>query len=80
MKNTLIPLDMVFVRQDGRVDSVAANVPATTVTTPQDQIPTRTGTGAYVIELNAGEAAADGIVPGATLDLRHVPKAPKPAN
>jgi uncharacterized membrane protein (UPF0127 family) len=75
MKNTLIPLDMVFVRENGRVDSVAADVPATTTATPNDEIPTRLGMGAYVIELNAGEAAADGIVAGARLDVSHVPKA-----
>jgi uncharacterized membrane protein (UPF0127 family) len=74
MKNTLIPLDMVFVHENGRVDSVAADVPATTVTTPDDEIPTRVGVGAYVIELNAGEAASDGILAGTHLDVSHVPK------
>jgi uncharacterized membrane protein (UPF0127 family) len=74
MKNTLIPLDMVWVRHDGVVTSVAANVPATTVDTDQLDIPQRRGVGAFVIELNAGEAAADGIVAGTKLDLGAVPK------
>jgi uncharacterized membrane protein (UPF0127 family) len=69
MKNTLIPLDMVFVSKNGLVNEVSANVPATKVTTPDDKIPHRDGTGTYVIELAAGEAARAGIKPGTTLDV-----------
>jgi uncharacterized membrane protein (UPF0127 family) len=75
MKNTLIPLDMVFVREGGRVDSVAAKVPSTTPDTADADIPRRQGRGMYVIELASGEAAKDGIVRGAKLDLSHVGKA-----
>jgi uncharacterized membrane protein (UPF0127 family) len=73
MKNTLIPLDMIWVLKNGRVDTVHANVPSTTVDTPDEKIPTRTGTGSYVIELAAGEAAKAGIKPGAMLDVSSVP-------
>jgi uncharacterized membrane protein (UPF0127 family) len=69
MKNTLIPLDMVFIKADGEVSEVAHNVPATTQATPDEQIPRRSGVGAYVIELNAGEAARDGIAAGVRLHL-----------
>jgi hypothetical protein len=69
MKNTLIPLDMVWVRPDGRVDAVAARVPASTRATPDDKVARRTGRGVYVIELAPGEAAADGIVAGSTLKV-----------
>jgi uncharacterized membrane protein (UPF0127 family) len=72
MKNTLIPLDMVFVRKNGRVDTVAANVPSTTPATTDLDIPWRYGIGTYVIELAAGEAARDGIVRGAHLDVSRV--------
>jgi uncharacterized membrane protein (UPF0127 family) len=72
MKNTLIPLDMVWVRANGRVDSIAANVPATTTETPYQDIPRRQGTGMYVIELAAGEAAHAGLTPGTPLDLTRV--------
>jgi uncharacterized membrane protein (UPF0127 family) len=72
MKNTLIPLDMIFVRKNGRVDTVAANVPSTTTDTQDIDIPWRYGTGSYVIELAAGEAANDGIVRGSHLDLHRV--------
>ena len=69
MKNTLIPLDMVFVAKSGKVNEVRANVPSTHVDTPDDKIPHRDGTGTYVIELGAGEAARAGIKPGAVLDV-----------
>jgi uncharacterized protein len=69
MKNTLIPLDMVFVLKSGKVSDVRANVPSTTVDTPDDKIPHRSGTGSYVIELAAGEAARAGIKPGTVLDV-----------
>ncbi|HEV8021295.1 MAG TPA: DUF192 domain-containing protein [Candidatus Lustribacter sp.] len=72
MKNTLIPLDMVFVAKNGRVNEVRANVPATTVDTPDQRIPHRDGTGSYVIELSAGEAARAGIKHGAVLDVSAV--------
>jgi uncharacterized protein len=73
MKNTLIPLDMVFVSKSGKVNAVRADVPSTHVDTPDDQIPHRAGTGTYVIELGAGEAARAGIKPGSTLDVAGVP-------
>ena len=69
MKNTLIPLDMVFVSKNGLVNDVRANVPATKVDTPDDKIPHRDGTGSYVIELAAGEAARAGISKGTILDV-----------
>jgi uncharacterized protein len=69
MKNTLIPLDMVFVSKNGKVNDVSANVPSTTVDTPDDKIPHRDGTGSYVIELAAGEAARAGIKAGTMLDV-----------
>lgn len=75
MKNTLIPLDMVWVRADGRVTTVAADVPATTVDTPDEAIPRRSGVGTFVIELAAGEAARDGIKAGAKLDVSRLGRA-----
>ena len=69
MKNTLIPLDMIFVDTDGAVTSIAPDVPATKRTTPNERIPRRAGRAKYVIELNAGEAARDGLVVGTTLHL-----------
>ena len=67
MKDTLIPLDMVFVGADGRVRNVAADVPVVPLDTPDNAIPRRAGSGKYVIELAAGEAAHDGIAAGTLL-------------
>jgi uncharacterized membrane protein (UPF0127 family) len=59
MKNTLIPLDMVFIDQDGRIVAVAAN------TTPLSTDPVGPGAPVLaVLELAAGRAAALGIAPG----------------
>lgn len=69
MKDTLVPLDMLFVAGDGTVRSIAMNVPVVSLDTPDDQIPRRNGTGKFVIELPAGEAEADGIVAGIKLHL-----------
>jgi uncharacterized membrane protein (UPF0127 family) len=67
MKNTLIPLDMVWVEADGRVASVAENVPSSTRRTPDDRVARRSGTGRFVIELPAGEASTDAVRAGVRL-------------
>jgi len=64
MKNTLVPLDMVWVKADGTITTIAANVPASTRATPDDAVARRAGTGQYVIELRAREAAADHLAVG----------------
>jgi uncharacterized membrane protein (UPF0127 family) len=64
MKDTLIPLDMVFVGADGRVRKVYPNVPVVPRALPDSQIPLEQGTAKYVIELPANEAAQDGLVEG----------------
>ena len=69
MKNTLIPLDMVWVRANGTVSTIAANVPSSTRTTPERALARRRGRGLYVVELRAGEAATDGLAVGAHLEL-----------
>jgi uncharacterized membrane protein (UPF0127 family) len=67
MKDTFIPLDMVFVGPGGVVRVVDANVPSTTAETPDDRIPRRNARAMYVIELAAGDAAKDGIIVGTRL-------------
>lgn len=59
MKNTLIPLDMVFIAGDGTIKHVHANaVPMST-----DAIPSRYPVRA-VLEINGGSATLLGIKPG----------------
>lgn len=59
MKNTLIPLDMIFIAADGTIRSIHANaVPHSTETIPS-QFPVRA-----VLEINGGSAKLLGIKPG----------------
>jgi len=52
MKNTFLPLDMVFFSEDRKIVAIAANA------RPQDENIIDTGTNAkYVLEINAGLAA-----------------------
>jgi len=69
MKNTLVPLDMIWLTAGGEVTEIAADVPAATLSTPEAALARRHGRGLYVIELPAREAAADGIVVGTQLTL-----------
>ncbi len=72
MKNTITPLDMVFIGANGVVTSVAADVPATKPGTPDSQVATRQGTGAFVIELGGGDAAREAIAKGTRLMIPQV--------
>lgn len=72
MKDTLIPLDMVFIASDGTVRKIFAR---TRVVSPQlgdAQIPLEQGRAKYVIELPAGEAARDGLIPGVRIEGLHL--------
>lgn len=70
MKDTLVPLDMIFVAADGTVRRVFSNVRVVAPALPDEQIPREGAQAKYVIELAAGEASADGIAAGVKLDLR----------
>ena len=62
MKNTLIPLDMVFANAAGVVTEVHSNA------IPGDLTPIDGGDGVgYVLEINGGLAARMGIAPGAAM-------------
>lgn len=75
MKDTLIPLDIVYLDADGEVVSVSADaVPCFEEPCPQYR---SDGPAAAVLEVNAGVAAARGVVPGARLEFRRVPGYPQ---
>jgi hypothetical protein len=71
MKDTLMPLDMVFVRADGVVDSVVASAEPLTLTPRRS-----TGPAKYVVELASGVAATAGIVAGRRLVFDNLPAGP----
>lgn len=59
MRNTLIPLDIVFIRQDGRILSIHQNA------IPHDETLLRSnGPSNAVLEINGGRAAELGLKPG----------------
>lgn len=63
MKNTVIPLDIVFIGTDGKVLNISANA------APYSLEPrSSAGVTKAVLELNGGRAAALGIAPGARVE------------
>ena len=75
MKDTLIPLDMVFIGADGTVRKIYRNVPVLAPGTPDAKIPLEAGKAQYVIELADGDARTEGLAEGVKLDLSGVPAA-----
>ncbi len=69
MKDTVVSLDMIWVETSGTVTHVAENVPAATLTTPDNRVAHRIGRGKFVIELRAGAAARNGIAVGTHLQI-----------
>lgn len=64
MRNTLIPLDMVFAKDDGEVIKVHADAK------PLDETPVESGEPArYVLEIEGGAAARFGIKVGSRLEI-----------
>lgn len=65
MENTLIPLDMVFIRADGTIARIAT-------AKPLDETPVPSGEPiAAVLEINGGRAAELGIAPGDRVEWAH---------
>ncbi len=67
MRNTLIPLDMIFIGDDGRVVGIVANAQPLTETSRTVGKPSR-----YVLEVNGGWAAAHGVRPGDAVSFEGV--------
>lgn len=68
MKNTYIPLDLLYFDADGKLLEIKANTPP--CATPTCPIyPSATATVRYILEINAGEAAQRGLRVGDRLRL-----------
>jgi len=67
MKNTLIPLDMVFIAADGTVKTVHANAVPEDLTPIPSGVPIR-----FVLEIAGGRAAEIGLEPGDRLEQSRV--------
>lgn len=63
MKNTYIPLDMIFIGRDGRVTSLAPNAEPLS-----ERIISSSGPAYAVLEVNAGVIAATGVAVGDQVD------------
>jgi uncharacterized membrane protein (UPF0127 family) len=72
MKDTITPLDMVFVRSDGVITMIAENVAATKPGTPDDKIARRQALAKYVIELGAHDSERIGLQPGQQLYIEAI--------
>lgn len=69
MKNTPLPLDLIFIGQDGLVKDIESGEPLSEASISPDQ-PVR-----FVLELNAGTAARVGIVEGTEIRHREINEA-----
>lgn len=68
MRNTLIPLDMIFIRGDMTIAGIVENAEPKTETLRSVGAPSR-----YVLEVNAGWARAHRVGNGARARFKHVP-------
>jgi len=64
MKNTYIPLDMLFIKSDGEIESIAERTTPHSLEAVSSRGPVR-----YVLELNGGTAARLNIRPGDRVEL-----------
>jgi uncharacterized membrane protein (UPF0127 family) len=67
MKNTLIPLDMIFITADLTVAGVVERAEPHSLTGRSIDVPSR-----YVLEVNGGWAREHGVGPGTKVQLEHV--------
>jgi uncharacterized protein len=67
MKNTLIPLDMIFIADDGRVAGIVERAEPRTTTLRSVGSASR-----YVLEVNGGWCAAHGVARGARVRFENV--------
>lgn len=65
MHNTFVPLDMIFIRLNGEIESIVTREDTLSQERTRSQKPV-----AYVLEINAGQSAVLGIKPGHFIRLK----------
>jgi uncharacterized membrane protein (UPF0127 family) len=74
MRNTLIPLDMIFIKKDMTIAGISENAEPKTEKLRQVGVPSL-----YVLEVNGGYTRAHGVIAGAKVRFENVPPdAPTP--
>ena len=68
MKNTPLPLDMIFIDEDNEIVGIVENTVPFSTTNQSVWRPSR-----YVLEVNGGFSAAHGVKAGQTVDLPPLP-------
>ncbi|PIR15831.1 MAG: hypothetical protein COV48_12170 [Elusimicrobia bacterium CG11_big_fil_rev_8_21_14_0_20_64_6] len=69
MKNTLVPLDIVWIGADKKITVIHEKLHESTVDTPDEKIVTVGGRGQFVLELASGEAERRGLKAGDKLEF-----------
>jgi uncharacterized membrane protein (UPF0127 family) len=69
MKNTLIPLDMIFIDDSGRIVGIVERAEPLTLVNRDVGVPSR-----YVLEVNGGWAEAHGVGAGDLVRFENVPR------
>ncbi len=73
MRNTLIPLDMIFIDSSGTIVGIVKRAEPLTETPRSVEAPSR-----YVLEIAGGKSAELGISPGQTMILENAPDSIQP--
>jgi uncharacterized membrane protein (UPF0127 family) len=73
MKNTILPLDLIFIGQDGRIKAIKQGEPESEAVISPDE-PVR-----FVLEVKAGIAAKEGLVDGDLIKHPAIATAPVPS-
>jgi hypothetical protein len=74
MKNTRIPLDIIYIDRDLEIVSISADTPPCRSRNRRCPSYPSTGPAQYVLEINGGLAAEYGIEPGDRIEVGNVPQ------
>lgn len=70
MKNTLVPLDILWIGVDKKITTIHEKLRASAMDTPDDKIAAAGGRGQFVLELASGEASRRKLRVGDTLKFK----------